>query len=335
MRNEYLSKTMARRKKLNLNFKYIIIFVVLAVIIVSFYTGGEITGLAPSDTATLSITLGNTAPTVWNVTSPDNEWEITEGGPGSTGIIEMVVNFTGCDDDGVANLEDDGAALRVNVTNAEFRDNDTTTAPCKWIEDDADTYCAHYSCNVSIYYYDTSGSWTMNASIVDVNNARAYNLTNTTDLKETAAMLINVTGLTFPALTLGDENVTANNDPLGINNTGNKNIGSGNVQVTAYALQGVDNQAHELGAINFTVHTASTGDGCSGGTTCTECNAGTRMVDSAATGVVGSIINKGDLDSGPLVGKEELFFCLNRTDQDLIAQTYDTTNTNDWTIGVV
>jgi len=259
---------------------------------------------------------GANAPEVWNITGPIALYTITEAGPGSSGTMEMQINFTACDAEGVSDLSDNSIAVRVNVTNAEFRDNDTTS--CKWIEDDEDGDCAHYSCNVTIWYYDSAGDWTMNASITDASGTRSYNLSNTTELDETIAMKINVTGLTWDEVLIGQTDKLANNDPLGINNTGNKDITAGNVKVTAYDLIGI-NPIYWIGASNFTVNTA---DACEG----------TPMDTSSQTAVAGATVDAGDLDSGTMVAKENLFFCLEQVPPLLISQAYSTTT--DWIIEV-
>ena len=293
----------------------LIILIIVPIVSASFFdflgdAKNLITGKATSDTTSISITIGNTAPVIDFVSTIPTQ-SITEAG-----TTAVTFSFTATDVDGVDNLNDTSAKGSFNLTGETTRINSS----CSLVADlDADT--ANYTCTILIYYWDGNGDWTVNASIEDINGAYAENISTTFTLSQTTAMVMSPTALTWSTLSLTSTDQLSNNDPITINNTANKDITADNVQVTAIDMKGETTGTEYLLAGNFTVNTADA------------CDTGTVMVNSTATGVSGATITAGNNSEGG--GQEQLYFCLEEVSPGISQQSYSTTGAGAWTIGII
>jgi len=276
----------------------------------------KITGWATSEQTSVSITVGNQVPVVKYVSL------ITPKSVSAGTVAYISFTFNATDADGAANLNNSAARASFNLTGETTR----TNTSCSFLAESGNT--RQYNCTIGMWYWDGAGDWTINASIRDINDAHAENSSTTFTLQETTAMVMSPTALTWPSINIIDTNKTSENDPIVINNTANKNITDGHVNVTAIDLQGADILSDFIYANNFTVD-IDTGDSCSG-EACLECD-GTVMVNNTATGITGATILKGNNSAGD--GQESLYFCLNGMLQTISAQTYSTT-LGQWTIAV-
>jgi len=269
----------------------------------------KITGWATSGTTTVSISLGNNDPVV------DSVFTIPAQSVTESGTTSVEFWFTATDIDGVGNLDDNSAQARFQKTGEETRQN----LSCVWVSD-IDTDTANYTCTIDIWYWDAAGvDWTINATIEDINNAVGENSSTTFTLQETTAMVMSPTALTWPSIGLTDTNVLSNNDPITVNNTANKNIADGHLNVTAIDLQGETTATDFIYAHNFT---GNINDACEG----------TVMANSTAIAVSGATITAGNNSAGQ--GQEELYFCLEEVPSGISSQTYSTTGLGSWTIAI-
>lgn len=268
-----------------------------------------ITGRLTSSTTSLSITIGNTAPVVDYISSISSQ-SVTE-----SGTTAVTFTFTATDTDGVANLDDATAKASFNRTGETTRTNSSCS-----LANDVDTDTANYTCKILVYYWDGAGTWTVNASIEDINSAYGENTSTTFSLSETTAMVMSPTALTWTSIGLLSTNQLSNNDPITINNTANKDITDGNVKVTAIDMQGLTTTTEYLLAGNFTVNTADA------------CDTGTIMVNRTATGISGATITAGNNSAGN--GQEQVYFCLEEVSSGISQQSYSTASSGAWTIGV-
>jgi len=128
------------------------------------------------------------------------------------------------------------------------------------------------------------------------------------------------TSLTWPLITPGGSATGADNDPVLINNTGNDSPPT--IRVNSTDLLGEDDSSNVMEATDFTVGIAS--DGCG---------------DDAMVNITAVTITSASLANGyypdDSSAQEDLFFCLNTVDADLINQTYSTSGAGTWTIDVV
>ena len=267
----------------------------------------KITGWLGYDYASVSITVGNQIPTVEYVSSIS----LQEVSAGNVSYISFTFNAT--DADGAGNLDDATAVSSFSLTGEIIR----TNTSCDFLAEAGNT--REYNCTIGIWYWDGAGDWTINATIEDTNDAHAENSSTTFTLLETTAMVMSPTALEWPSVNLTSTDVLSNTDPITVNNTANKNITDGNVNVTAIGLTGADITSEFIYAENFSVNTANA---CGG----------TDMVNNTATGISGATIDKGNNSAGD--GQEELYFCLKGMLQTISAQTYSATGGDSWTIAV-
>lgn len=232
---------------------------------------------------------------------------ITEGGE-----TDVIFHVLATDTDGVSDLDDSsmnatffrfGQALRTNSSCAHVTDINSTTA--------------NYTCTIGIWYFDAPGVWAVNATVLDVSGqaSAAYNESFT--IAETTAIVLSPDNLTWDTLFPLDTDELANN-PVTINNTGNRNISTGNVRVTSYDLVGATDVSQVIPAANFTVNTIGACEG-------------TVMVNATVTGINGSILTRGNNSAGQ--GQEQLYYCIEEVPAGITAQTY--TNIQSWVVDVV
>ena len=282
-----------------------------------------ITGRATTGTAVINLTVQNMPPNVTNVTVVSDQ-SITE-----FGAAKVSISFIGTDVDGSSNLNASSAQINISTPNNPIRYNQT----CADIGA-IGTLGRNYSCLVDVQYFDLPGNWSIRASIRDLSQVWAENETTNFTLLPTLAMKVGPSPLSFPSVSPGGENITSNNDPITINNTGNVNVTINNTQVRALDLIGESNDAFIIPAGNFTVD-VNTGAGNP------EC--GVRSVMANFTGTNGvnitnSILPRGNNSAGanPVNGVELLYVCLRGApaSAQLPSQTYAASGGRAWTIVV-
>lgn len=273
-----------------------------------------------------NFTAQNTAPVV-NFVAAVSPQSITEAT-----ISNFSIEFNVTDINGVADLNNNSAQIRINLTGEAERYNTSCSPKLQ-----TSSTSISYICNISIWYFDGAGNWTINASINDTAGAYAENRSTNFQVKSTTAMNMYPTALTWATLELGTTNRTSNNDPLIINNTGNTDIVVGGITVTGNDLYGLTTITDFIGAGNFSIHAVNGSADCTGAG-CLEC-AGTLMVNNTATGITTANITAGNNsinDGTGTSGQEQLYMCLRLVPMTLSRQTYDTSGayTDPWTISV-
>jgi hypothetical protein len=252
-------------------------------------------------------------------------------GPYYTGIV---INFTAYHGAGTTLLNDTSAKVNISLGTEAVREN----VSC--LRYQTSTYEANYTCNVTMWWFDGAGDWTITASILDNNSNFVANSSTVFSLGATTGFDISPTNLTWNAIGAGTTNQTATNDPLVLNNTGNQPIGTGivsatsNISINATNLEGETDNAYKLFATNFSVSTV-TGGACTGAT-CTEC-AGPQgnLSNSLFVNVTAAFLNKGNYTKNDgSSGQENLYFCLRVAGSELTSQSYSTKNTGPWIIRI-
>jgi hypothetical protein len=298
-----------------------VVFVFVLLIMTGFASAGiggwfkKITGMAPSDTTVMNVTVGNNPPQIVKVRND------TMGNPAVTesGTTTLQINFTAYDADGATTLNDTSAQGRIKRGGEAVRENLT----CAWIED-YDTNYANYSCDVELWYWDGAGSWEINVSIKDNNNAYAANTTTNVSIQEDTCMVMSPVGLAWAAVTVTSIDVGADDDPILINNTCNYDVPTNGVNVTGIDLYGENDQGYAIYATNFTVNVtdASEGTGLINGTS--------QNISLSEVTAGNNTINAGDGTSG----QEQLYFYIEAINPDLSSQSYSTVNSEEWTIAI-
>ena len=272
---------------------------------------GKITGSVTSDTATVSVTIGNNAPTIAFVSS------ISAVTPTESETKTFTFTFNATDTDGVANLNNSAAIGSISKAGETTRSNSS----CATVTDDG-ANVRKYNCTIGLEYWDGSGSWTVNATISDINGAQASNTSTSLTYNSLTAMVMSPTALTWPSVGLSSTDTGSNNDPITINNTGNDE--SLSINVSAYDLDGDITASEIIPASNFTI--SNTTAGCSGNVLS---NATYVNITSAILEKGNNSISAGDDTSG----QEQIYACLKGLPSDISAQDY--TSTSAWIVKVV
>jgi parallel beta-helix repeat protein len=254
------------------------------------------------DFFTLGEEEANTPPQIIYVYNSTEMTDISSGP--NEGPLETYVqlNFTAYDAQGFGDLNDSSVQVNFSLAGEESRLNTS----CALLED-YDTNYANYSCNVTMWWWDAPGTWTINASIEDNNGNNAFNDSTNFLVGSTTGFLANSTQLNWPEINPGASNQEANESLL-LNNTGNTQV---SVEINATDLIGENNPDYSIGANNFSVHTAP---GCEG----------TMMSNSTYVTVVGATISKGNYSLDDGTAQETIYFCLETSNVDLISQPYST-----------
>lgn len=278
---------------------------------------GKITGRVTQNPVNLTITvLDTTAPTISKVYN--NTVTLNEG-PNST-LVQ--INFSASDPSGyltinttsaVVNLTRGGEATRMNAT-------------CILIVGAGNN--ANYSCNIYMVWFDGAGTWNITALIADFNNNVGQNTTNTFTVNALTGFMQAPSPLTWPVLLPNAYNQTSSNDPLTLNNTGNQDITSGNIQINATHLKGETDANRIIYSTNFSVFYAT------GGSPPVECDV-TTMGNSVYTGLAVSNLTHGNFTiNDGTIGQERLYFCLKYAGAELTSQTYSTASMGAWTVKI-
>lgn len=288
-----------------------------------------ITGRATSGQSNATVTLSgdnHIIITILNGTLIDTTVDPSEGG---TRRIEVKVNVY--DADGAADINDSSIDINVSRDGELTKVNDT----CQPITGESDTNQKNFSCYFDMWYFEEPGFWTITATGNDYGD-KGYEKNETTFSYDTLqAIALSPSTLTWPGISPQQENVTSDNDPMKINNTGNYNID--NLTITGQTLIGVDTPSYNLDARNFTVDVETGGGGCSG-VTCVECGvdaaaSGAYLVNGTKIDIVGTVNNRGNLSDGSN-GQEDLYYCIPYVPQNIISQQYSTTESEEWVIAI-
>ncbi len=263
----------------------------------------------------------NTAPLIYKVFNDTlTGVSITENS-----FSNVIINFSVFDADGAATLSN-GLA---NITMAG--ESTRLNQSCKKV-DSSGNY-ANYSCTVQIWYFDNAGAWTIRLGVNDSSNSVATNYTSNFSLGQTTAFTAFPGNLTFASISPSGTNTTSNNDPLILNNTGNKDINNTGITINVTDLIGETDSAKGLYAGNFS-WSNNTGSSI-------ECN-GTQMQKSTFVAIsntarnITANLSRGNhsLNDG-VTAYENLYLCLNYAGPEINSQAYSTLSQGPWTIKIL
>ena len=237
--------------------------------------------------------------------------DVSSGPNEGPSVTNVIINFTAYDADGFGNLDDSSAVINF-TKGATTREN----ASCEWLEDWG-TYYANYTCMITMYWWDGTGDWTIQAYVAD----QATGATNTStifSLGTTAGAGFSPTALTWTGLVAGASNAEPNENFL-LNNTGNLEK---YIELNASNLEGESNSAENLYANNFTAKNAA---GCEG----------TAMVNLNFVNITGLGFPTGNYTLSDGTAQEEVYVCLEEAGPELDSQTYSTTANGAWGLKIV
>ncbi|MFA5952961.1 MAG: hypothetical protein WC812_00010 [Candidatus Pacearchaeota archaeon] len=304
------------KKEASLTFVFLFALIIISLPLISagfpeFWN--KVTGKVTTSPVDLNITVtSGSAPLIYSVqnsTMTDVSSGLNEG-PNPTYIT---INFSVSDTDGNANINDSSARINFTKTGETTRENLTCT------ESGSSGNYANYTCNVTMWWWDGAGLWNITAYISDINSNSGINDSQKFSVGTTAGFQVTPSSLTFSSISPGATNQQATNDPMSLNNTGNL---VRNVQINATNLYGEQNNVYALGASNFSVNTA---DAC----------AGTAMVSQTYTSISGASLPIGNYTINDGTAQEQLYFCLDSSNSNLISQSYSTSEAGAWTIKII
>ena len=234
------------------------------------------------------------------------------------------------DSDGVNDINDTSVNANFSRENEALRSNSS----CNLVAD-LDVQTANFSCTINMWYYDATGEWNISVGATDLGNTTfQYNTTQRFQYNQLQAIVISPTSITFPSVAPGSFNQTSNNDPTLVNNTGNYNVASGNLQITGVDLYGQTDGTKFIGISNFSVNNQT------GGSPPVECHNlnSLNMSNGSAIGLTNTILPPGNnsRNSGnETSGQEQLYYCLEVVSATLSSQTYATNGSGVWVITIV
>ncbi len=235
-------------------------------------------------------------------------------------FTEVIINFSVYDPNGFSNLNSTSSMVNLSFSGEDVREN----VSCYPYEQSGDY--ANYTCNVSMWWWDTNGTWTINAYIEDNDGYSAINTSSTQEVGETRGFTISPSIMLWPGMSPGMTNITSISDPMILNNTGN--IAIFEIEINSTNLRGEENNNTALWAGNFSVGNST------GGTPPAECG-GTSMSEGVFTKVESAFLERGNYTINDGTGQEELYFCLKVVGSDLtVAQAYSTSQEGAWTIRI-
>ena len=278
----------------------------------NFFGKLKITGKAGTQDVSVGITVTSgdapTIPKVYNQTT--NILNGPNEGPVPTYIL---INFTAYDTDGAVNLNDSSAAATVGKSGETNR----TNVSCSWVTDFNTDY-ANYTCNISMWWWDGVGDWTIYVNVSDDQTNTGTNSTKTFYIGVTDGIENNQSSLTWGSISPGATNQPSN-EIVGLNNTGNMNQW---IRVNATDLVGETDGSYSLGASNFSVN----GTSCGGGV----------MTNYTYLNITDAELLKGNYTTNDGTGQEILYVCLEECNSNLEAQDYSTSTNGygPWVIGL-
>ena len=190
----------------------------------------------------------------------------------------------------------------------------------------------NYTCGFSdIYFYDAAGSWQFFISISDNNSNDNYTINSSQwfSIQQTISINRTIATVNFPAVSLGENNVTSSNDPNQMQNIGNKN----NIVINLTAINLIvdsdsSTSSIRIDAINFTTNYITNAAKV-------ECHYNA----TAGAGAGARLLNNTMIPMNITIrkGADQLnstYYCLLHTPGNLLSQTYSTggtPNEPDWT----
>jgi len=197
----------------------VIFIILLAVFFIPF---SQVTSGATNATFSVFLILGNNNPTITWIQSGISETP-------NIGTNKTIwISFNATDPDGFQNLNNNSAKIYLNLTGEQSRYNTS----CIAVRTNS-VNTTQFNCSITIWYYDRSANWTINASIYDISSSFANDTGTTMTIGELTAVALDRPEIGFPSVNLGQVNAPAN-FPIEIDNLGNTNIST--VNLTAYDL---------------------------------------------------------------------------------------------------
>jgi len=154
--------------------------------------------------------------------------------PIENSVTPINISFIANDNDGVSDLNDSSAQIYV------WKDSvNHTSTSCS--ASDLNTTATNYTCTINMDYYDSPGTWNINASVSDNNGSLVYNDTETFTYNSLKAMLIANKPISFGNIQINIGTISNN---ISIKNVGNVifnvNATGSNLTYNSYSIPADD-----------------------------------------------------------------------------------------------
>ena len=256
-------------------------------------------------------------------------------------FTNVTISFYYSDPDGTGNMDPRRAKINMTKVGGSAVSPIYNYSSGCYSTADINSTVTNISCTVHMWYYYTPGEWNITVSYFEANGSfAAQNTTHNLTLSSTTAIQISPTNLTFSSsANPGEKNITSNNDPITVNNTGNVAAASGNVRITGRNLVGEVTKTQYIPALNFSVDVLNST--YSGGPPLGECNDGfdgqnsTNLTNATAQSINNSILVFGNhsINNGTS-GIEHIFVCLKHIPLGISIQSYSTLELGEWVIDI-
>jgi len=298
----------------------VLIFAFVLILILPLASAGIfdfITGKSTEQTTGIEANVSNTAPTITSVSVNATV------NPSEAGTRGVAVSFIAYDHDGWADLNDSTARLKVTRAGGL-----TKSVSCSKEGGNIDANSLNFTCSsFDMWYFEEAGAWGLNATILDNSASTAENNTATFTYNSLTAFVLAPSTITYGALSPGNTDKKAANNPTTLNNTGNYDVAVNGILVNATTLVGVSDAGKEIGADLFAI-SEENATACTGGE-------GYSMINSTFVPLDAALLNRGNLSIGNETGQSLLWHCLTLVPASATKQTYSTAANGAWTVKIV
>ena len=193
-----------------------------------------------SDSTSVNLTIGNTAPNIDYVATVGAQDAVAAGN------VEIHINFTANDMDGLGDLVNASAMVRLigGVTDSPgYNERYSLCTAASWNDS-----AINYTCVVVLWYFDAPGTWEINVTINDTGGVKVEDQSGSVVLNPLTAMDLEDNNITFGNIS-GGQTVGASNSPMEV-------LNRGNVNATTFTMNATDllSPTGIIGAGNFTMN---------------------------------------------------------------------------------
>lgn len=292
--------------------KSVIVLALTALLIMPLASAGFfdfITGKASSQPTDVNVPVGNTAPTV-----PYVQASLSDS-PTEENYTDVVFHVYVYDHDFKEDINTS------SVTASFTKDATVRSTTCgSQVQVDPKTY--DFTCTIRMWYWDPAATdYAVSVTAYDLSGVSGSNTSETFSYSQLKAFKMSPDTLIWDTILPGASNSKANNDPTLLNNTGNANVGLGNISINATDVPGQTVPTIKIFGNNFTAY----------GNDGSVCASGSQLNTASYVSVSDASLPAGNISAGN--GQEQVYYCIPAAGSDLTKQNYSTTTP--WQVKIV
>ncbi len=288
---------------------------------------GKITGKATSQNTNVTVTISGSNAVTIEVFNNTLTGAAVDPSADTTKAIAVIVRVN--DSDGYLDINTTSVTVNFSRSGEVARINNSCTDLSQ-----STTYSRNFSCTVDMWYYDDASVWTINVAAKDLGNMTLIvNSSTVFTFGSLQSIRLSPSSVTFPSSAQGAVNITSNNDPTLINNSGNFNFTF--INITAYNLYGETTTSEFINVANITV-----GNNTNGANAGPECDVSpalganaTILSNGTQVNVKHSILTRGNHSiNNNQTGQEQTFYCFRTIPTGITSQTYSSGYIGGWVV---